>query len=46
MNIKSKEEDLKRLKFESGDTIPDVKSYFFSNDSNKKYGNYSNNDDE
>jgi hypothetical protein len=31
VRINDKKEDLKRLRFENGDTIPDVESYFLSN---------------
>jgi hypothetical protein len=31
VNRDDKNEDLKRLRFENGDTIPDVESYFVTN---------------
>jgi hypothetical protein len=32
VNDEDKKEDLKRLRFENGDIIPDVESYFYFNE--------------
>jgi hypothetical protein len=32
----NKDEDLKKLRFENGDTIPDVESYFVNDEENEE----------